>query len=140
MPSEIYVRVWQAVRERKQIVFSYGGAKREACPLILGYDADGEEKVFGFQFGGTTSRGAKLPNWRCFSLASVKMLQVRAGQWQEGTSHKQAQSCVRFVDVDANIPETLRRPGPLPFGSRALQPPREGAVAAGTAARSVRCE
>jgi hypothetical protein len=124
MPSDTYDRIWQAVRERKQIVFSYDGAKREVCPLVLGYAADGEEKVFTYQFAGATSRRAKLPNWRCFSLASVKMLQVQAGKWHEGSSHTQPQSCVRFVDVDANIPETLTRPAPLPFGSRALQPPR----------------
>jgi hypothetical protein len=52
------------------------------------------------------------------------MLQVQAGKWHEGSSHTQPQSCVPFVDVDANIPETLTRPAPLPFGSRALQPPR----------------
>jgi hypothetical protein len=84
MPSDIYDRIWHAVRERKQIVFSYDGAKREVCPLVLGYAADGEEKVFTYQFAGATSRRAKLPNWRCFSLASVKMLQVQAGKWHEG--------------------------------------------------------
>jgi hypothetical protein len=124
MPSEVYVRVWHAVRERKQIIFSYDGARREVCPLVLGYAADGEEKVFAYQFAGATSRGSKLPNWRCFSLANVKTMQLREGEWYEGTIHKQSQSCVRFVDVDANIAETLLRPAPLPFGSRALRPPR----------------
>jgi hypothetical protein len=124
MPSDIYDRIWQAVRERRQIVFSYDGAKREVCPLVLGYAADGEEKVFTYQFAGATSRGSKLPNWRCFALARMKVPLLREGAWHEGSSHTQAQSCVRFVDVDANIPETLTRPGPLPFGSRALQPPR----------------
>jgi hypothetical protein len=33
---------------------------------------------------------------------------------------------VPFVDVDANIPETLKRLAPLPFGSRVLLPPRAG--------------
>ena len=31
-------------------------------------------------------------------------------------------SGVPFVDVDANIPETLKRLAPLPFGSRVLLP------------------
>jgi hypothetical protein len=124
MPSEVYDRIWRAVREHKQIVFSYDGAKREVCPLILGYAADGEEKVFTYQFAGATSRGSKLPEWRCFFLTRMKVLQLRAGEWREGTSHKPSQSCVPFVDVDANIPETLKRLAPLPFGSRMLQPPR----------------
>jgi hypothetical protein len=87
MPSEVYSRIWQAVRERKQIIFSYKGGARETCPLVLG-------------------------------------LQLREGPWIEGTSHKQAQSCVRWVDVDVNIPEMLTRPAPLPFGSPQLRAPR----------------
>jgi hypothetical protein len=31
---------------------------------------------------------------------------------------------VQFVDVDANIPATLERPEPLPFGSPELRKPR----------------
>jgi hypothetical protein len=124
MPSEVYARIWQAVRERKQIVFSYKGNAREACAFVLGYAADGRENVFAYQFAGVTSPGSKLPNWRCFSLADLKNLQLRDGEWYEGTSHKQAQVCVRFVDVDANIPETLTRPAPLPFGAPELRPPR----------------
>jgi hypothetical protein len=124
MPSEVYARVWQAVRERKQIIFSYKGGTREACPLVLGYAANGQEKIFAYQFGGVTSPGSKLPNWRCYFLARVKDLQLRDGPWLEGTSHKQAQSCVRFVDVDVNIPETLMRPAPLPCGSAELRGPR----------------
>jgi hypothetical protein len=31
---------------------------------------------------------------------------------------------VQFVDVDANIPATLKRDEPLPFGSKELRPPR----------------
>jgi hypothetical protein len=43
----------------------------------------------------------------------------------EGDSHKQPQTCVQFVDVDANIPDTLTRNQPLPFGSKSLRPPRK---------------
>jgi hypothetical protein len=127
MPSEVYTLNWHAIRERKPISFSYKGGVREACPSVLGYDAKGEEKVFAYQFGGVTSPGSKLPNWRCFFLSQVKKLVLRDGPWREGSSHKQAQSCVRFVDVDVNIPETLTRQAPLPFGSPALRPPRESA-------------
>jgi hypothetical protein len=124
MPSEVYLLSWQAIRKRKPISFSYKGGAREACPLVLGYDADGEEKVFVYQFDGVTTPGSKLPNWRCFFLSRVNKLALRDGPWREGSSHKQAQSCVRFVDVDVNIPETLTRPAPLPFGSPELRAPR----------------
>ena len=123
-PRGAYRTIWQAIRERQQVVFSYEGQPREACPLILGYSATGKETVFAYQIGGRTSGGKKLPDWRCFSLAKIGDLATRSGEWLEGDSHKQAQSCVRFVDVDVNIADTLTRPQPLPFGSVELRPPR----------------
>jgi hypothetical protein len=124
-PSAFYRLIWQAVRSRRQIVFSYNGLPRAACPLILGYSDDGKEVMFAYQVEGRTSPGGKLPDWRCFYLADVADLTVRDGEWREGDSHRQAQACVRRVDVDANIPDTLTRPQPLPFGSPELRPPRQ---------------
>jgi hypothetical protein len=54
--------------------------------------------VLALQIGRATSAKSKLPGWRSFHLA--------------------------FVDVDVNIPATLTRPQPLPFGSPELLPPR----------------
>jgi len=79
-----------------------------------------------YQFAGGSSDPSKLPQWRCLTVAKIRDLQARAGQWREGTSHKQEQRCVQFVDVDVNIPETLTRDAPLPFGSPKLRPPRRG--------------
>jgi hypothetical protein len=124
MPSEIYALIRQAVRSRRQLTCVYENRKRECCPLILGYSADGSEVVFVYQFAGSSS--GRLPNWRCLYLAKITGLRTRSGDWYEGDSHKQAQTCVQFVDVDANIPGTLTRDDPLPFGSRDLQPPRRG--------------
>jgi hypothetical protein len=126
MPSNDYRVIWQAVRRREQIMFLYSELPRACCPIILGYKADGSEAVFVYQFAGAASGKAALPEWRCLSVAKIGGLQVRAGSWYEGTSHTQAQTCVRFVDVDVNIPETLRRKAPLPFGSPDLQLPRRG--------------
>ena len=122
-PSPIYHLVWQAVRERQHILFDYNGRPRDACPIILGYSETGREAVKAYQVGGHTSQG-KLPGWRDFYLDGIHMLHLGTGPWREGTSHKQAQSFVKFVDVDANISDTLTRPQPLPFGSPLLQPPR----------------
>jgi hypothetical protein len=124
MPSETYTMIWQAVRGRLQLTFMYEGRPRECCPMILGYAAGGEESVFVYQFAGESS--GKLPNWRCLRIAKIEDIQSRSGPWHEGTSHKQAQMCVQFVDVDANIPETLTRNAPLEFGSPELRPPRRG--------------
>ena len=122
MPSETYGLIWRAVRSRLQLTFLYEGRPRECCPVILGYAKNGDEAVFAYQFAGSSS--GKLPNWRCLRLEKISELQTRSGEWFEGTSHRQAQMCVQFVDVDANIPETLTRDGPLPFGPPDLRPPR----------------
>jgi hypothetical protein len=123
-PSAFYRLLWQAIRNRQQIVCVYDALPREACPLVLGYTEDGDEAAAVYQIGGKSSQGRKLPGWRCFHLHKVRLLQARPGDWFEGDSHKQPQSCVRFVDVDANIPDTLTRRQPLPFGSPELRRPR----------------
>ena len=125
-PSAAYRIIWKAIRARKRIMFSYGGYAREACPHILGYKASGREALFVFQVGGESSQ--PLPrggDWRCFELDGVSDIQLRDGPWRGGTRHGQAQSCVQLVDIDVNIPETLTRGQPLPFGSPALRPPRQ---------------
>ena len=117
--------MWQAIRTRKQIVCRYDGRYREACPHILGYKASGEEAVFVFQIGGESN--SRLPpegDWRCFDLDRITDLRLRDGPWRGGTRHSKPQACIHFVDVDVNVPDTLTRPQPLPFGSPALRPPR----------------
>jgi hypothetical protein len=126
MPSHAYTLIFQALRGREQVTFSYQGLPHECCPVILGYAADGREVLFAYQFSGATSSKTKLPQWRCFYVASIADLRSRPGAWLEGTSHTHAQSCVHFVDVDVNVPGTLTRDLPLAFGAKALRPPRRG--------------
>ena len=124
-PSVAYRRFWRAVRAHQQITCIYGGHDRVVCPIILGYSGDGQEAVFAFQIGGGSTK--KLPpagDWRCFHLADVTDISLRSGEWQSGTRHTRPQSCVRYVDVDVNIPETLTRGRPLAFRSPELRPPR----------------
>jgi hypothetical protein len=123
-PSATYSTIRQALRRRQQIVFIYHGKPRAACPIVLGYSADGSEALSAYQVAGESSGGRALPGWRCFRLAEIGDLETRDGEWREGDSHKQPQACVRFVDVDVNIPQTLARSEPLPFGSPDLRPPR----------------
>jgi len=125
MPSETYRLVWDAVRRHRQLTFSYHGRLREACPTVLGYAKHGSEMLIAYQFGGETTGNAPLPAWRSFKLDEVSDLRSRSGDWQGGSSHRKPQAVVQFVDVDANIPETLQRDAPLPFGAPELQPPRQ---------------
>ena len=114
-----------AARARKQITCIYGGCYREACPHILGYKKLGQEAVFAFQFGGdSTSRLPPQGDWRCFDLAGVTDVQLRDERWHSGTRHTKTQTCIQFVDVDVNVPDTLNRRQPLAFGSPDLRPPR----------------
>jgi hypothetical protein len=124
MPSNTYTLIFRALRRREQLTFSYQGLSRECCPVMLGYAADGREVLFAYQFAGATSSKTKLPQWRCFSVEGIGDLRPRPGAWLEGTSHTQAQSCVHFVDLDVNAPESLTRDLPLAFGANALRAPR----------------
>ena len=57
MVSQSYAKIWHAMRERMQITCEYQARYREACPIILGYSAEGQERVLVFQVGGQTSAG-----------------------------------------------------------------------------------
>jgi predicted DNA binding CopG/RHH family protein len=107
--SETYRLFEQAMIERKQIVCTYNGERREVCPVILGH-SHGEERALTFQFGGeSTSR--KLPpagDWRCLTLSNVSEIQLREGPWCTGDSHKQPSSCVQVVDLDINTESPYR--------------------------------
>jgi len=92
----------------------------------LGYAADGRECCSPISFQARPASKTKLPQWRCFYVEGIGDLRSRAGAWLEGTSHTQDQTCVQFVDVDVNVPESLTRKRPLPFGSDQLRPPRRG--------------
>jgi hypothetical protein len=124
MPSVAYKILWRAVRERRLATFVADKKYREAYPVILGYSAEGAETLFCYQVGGHTSSGGKLPGWRCFRVENIRDLTCHKEDWLEGSSHKRPQTCIQFVDVDANISSTLNRPEPLPFGSSLWRRPR----------------
>lgn len=102
MPSATYELFREAMATRQQIVCSYGGRRREICPVILGHSG-GEEKALTYQFAGETS--SKLPpggEWRCLTLSKVSEVELRDGPWLTGGSHSASQSCVEVVDFDVN--------------------------------------
>ncbi|MGA7489718.1 MAG: pyridoxamine 5'-phosphate oxidase family protein [Xanthobacteraceae bacterium] len=125
-PGETYRLIWNAARIRKQITFTYGGRYREACPHIVGYNPSGEAAVLAFQFGGASTSKPLPPKgeWRCFAIGKMTEVQARGGRWHSGEGHSKTQPCIQFVDLDVNVPDTLRHRQPLPFGSPALRPPR----------------
>ena len=99
----------QAIFERKQITCVYHGKPRELCPIVLGYK-DGKEKCLAYQFAGeSTSTLPRGGEWRCLELAKVSDVRLRDGPWHEGRQHRKTQACVDIVDLDVNIPATLKR-------------------------------
>ena len=108
MPSATYALFRRAVLERKLIVCRYQGKRREIAPHILGFK-NRAEKALVFQFGGETN--SSLPpggEWRCFALKDVVDAALLDGEWHTGGSHRAPQACIDIVDVDVNVPATLR--------------------------------
>jgi hypothetical protein len=102
MPSAIYQVFEQAMRQRKQVVCTYGGFRRELCPIVLGHSA-GEEKALTFQVGGESKSGLPLGGeWRCLFLSKVSHATLRDGLWKAGDGHSHPQGCVEDVDLDVN--------------------------------------
>jgi hypothetical protein len=102
-PSATYRLFEQAMVEKKQILCTYDGYRRELCPIILGH-SKGEERALTYQFGGA-SRSALPPEgeWRCLSLANVTEVRLRNGPWCADSSHRRRPSrCVEEVDLDVN--------------------------------------
>jgi hypothetical protein len=100
--SANYALFEQAMRQRKQIICTYGGYPRELCPIILGH-SQGQEKALTYQFGGRSRSG--LPRggeWRCLVLAKVSNIELRDGPWFAGSSHTKPHGCVEIVDLDVN--------------------------------------
>jgi len=108
MPSATYAFFRRAILERKLIVCRYQGKRREIAPHILGFKHRAE-KALVFQFGGETN--SSLPpggEWRCFTLTDVVDAAMLDGEWHTGASHRAPQACIDIVDVDVNVPATLR--------------------------------
>ncbi|MFL6835177.1 MAG: hypothetical protein ACJ8F0_21585 [Xanthobacteraceae bacterium] len=92
----------------------------------MGYEQFGLERALVFQFGGD-STSKRLPRdgaWRCFDVSKMADVRLRDGRWRSGIQHRKAQVCIQLVDVDVNVPATLKRRQPLAFGSSELKPPR----------------
>jgi hypothetical protein len=103
MPSAAHALVLSAMRQKKQIVCTYQGHRREVCPILLGRTGI-EEKALVFQFGGTTSDGPVPPPgaWKCLRLGEIENATLRDGPWYAGTEHSAAQVCMKMVEYDVN--------------------------------------
>ncbi|WP_149538378.1 hypothetical protein [Siccirubricoccus phaeus] len=114
-----------AIRQRKQAVFVSAGHERRLCPHSLGRKGR-EWRVFGWQFGGSSSRGlAAGGDWRCIGLRDITSdIALRDGPWHRGhVRHDNAHPpCIDAIDaaVDpayaAEILDIPPPPEPSPAG------------------------
>ncbi len=102
MPSPMHALFVEAMRDKRQIVCTYQGHRREICPILVGRTGL-TEKALVYQFAGSTSQGPiRKPDWKCFVLSEVADATLRDGPWIAGTSHSSAQHCMKMVEYDVN--------------------------------------
>ena len=94
----------QAIREKKQVIASYDGYRREFCPHILGYK-DNELRVLAYQFGGASSKGHVHGEWKCFVVANLSKITLREGKWHTDPSHSHSrpQQCIETVTAQVSL-------------------------------------
>jgi hypothetical protein len=98
--SDTYAIVRQAILDKRQIVATYHGHRREMCPHVIG-TKNGREQALFFQFAGSSRSG--LPpggEWRCIPLEDLTDVSSRAGRWYTAAGTRR-QTCVDRIDVDA---------------------------------------
>ena len=101
MTSRTYELFAEAMAAKRPVVCMYQGHPRALCPIILGH-TDGAEKALTWQFEGSSSKGPVRCQWKCITLAEVRNAEIADGPWKSGREHRQAQSCVKDVDLDVN--------------------------------------
>jgi hypothetical protein len=94
----------QAISDKKQVFANYEGYPRQFCPHILGYK-NGELRVLGYQFGGTSSKGSVNGEWKCFVVSNLSSLALHKGQWYTDTSHghSRSQQCIDTVTAQVSF-------------------------------------
>jgi hypothetical protein len=99
--ADVYELIRNAVLERKQVLATYKGHRRELCPHVLG-TKEGRRQALFFQFGGGSS--SSLPpggEWRCIPVDGLEDVVVRDGPWHTDTGHHYPETCVDEIDVEA---------------------------------------
>ena len=104
--NETYLKVRQAVLEKKQVYATYRGFKRELCPHVLGTKGNSTQGLF-YQFGGGSSTGLEPDgsgaNWRCMLIDELTDVSVVDGEWHTAANHSRPQTCVDEIDVQVDI-------------------------------------
>lgn len=98
-----YALIEQAIRNRDQVIGTYGGYERYMCPHILGTKGSKQQALF-FQFAGGSKTG--LPPggaWRCIPIDDLTEARTKAGEWHSGTTAGGRMTCVDTIDVEVSF-------------------------------------
>jgi hypothetical protein len=89
--------VRDAILNKKHVVATYDGFRREMRPHAVGFK-NGREQALFYQFGGDSKSGLQPSgspsNWRCIPLEGLVIDEVRDGEWHTGPNHGRPQTCV----------------------------------------------
>jgi len=98
-----YQLIRDAILNKRQVLATYHGHRREMCPHVLGTKRGSRHALF-YQFGGSSSSGIGAIgsglNWRCVLIDWLSDVEVRDGPWYTAPTHSRPQTCVDSIDVE----------------------------------------
>lgn len=105
MSSNLYAEIRSAIADKKQVVATYGGHRREMCPHAIGLGLAGNEQALFYQFAGSSSKGdaSQLDDndrWRCMALDALEDVDIRDGKWQSAGNHSVPNTCIKEIDLE----------------------------------------
>ena len=107
MIQDTLAAITDAIENKKQVIATYDGFRREMCPRVVGYK-NGRAQALFYQFGGESKSGLQAPdspnNWRCVPLDGLTVHEIRSGEWYSGPNHSRPQRCVDEIvtEVDSS--------------------------------------
>lgn len=106
MPSHNYDLIRKAILEKKVVIATYNGYRREMCPHVIGFGPTGREQALFYQFGGQSSTGIETDgssqNWRCIPLTGLRNVEIEEGGCHTAPNHSRPQTCVSNIDVEVD--------------------------------------
>ena len=86
--------VREAIREKRQLLFTYDGYQRVACPHSLGWKGE-RLTCFAWQFlGGSASGLDPGGEWRCLFVDRMEAVTSRKGFWHTGSEVHLNATCI----------------------------------------------
>lgn len=103
--ASVYEIVRDAIVNKKVVIATYDGYRREMCPHAIGTKRGREQALF-YQFGGESSSGlgpdGSPYNWRCIQLDRLTEVSSRPGSWHTAQNHTRRQTCIDWIDVEVD--------------------------------------